>query len=111
MVDITDNVITIVRGDTFETQISIKTRDGQEYIPWNDDTIRFALKSDYSDGSPVLIRKEIDPEEMVLRLEACETKQLPARKRPYVYDIELSTADGYVDTFIRSQMRVLEEVD
>ena len=111
MVYITDNVITIVRGDTLETLLNIKTKCGEDYLPSADDVIRFALKSDYEAGSPVLIRKVIPNDTLVLCLEAYETKKLPARRRPYVYDIELTTADGYVDTFIRSQFKVLEEVE
>lgn len=111
MVDITNNVITIVQGDTLEVPIVIRTVDGSEFIPFYDDEIRFALKEEYGANNPVLIQKLIPTDAMILRLEACETKRLQARKKPYVYDIELSTAEGYVDTFIRSQMRVLEEVD
>lgn len=111
MVDITNNVITLVRGDTLMTQIRIKTKCGEDYIPAEDDVIRFALKSDYSENSPVLIHKVIPNDTLELVLEAWETKRLAYRRRPYVYDIELTTADGYVDTFIRSQVKILEEVE
>ena len=111
MVDISNNVITLVRGDTLVTPVQIKTKCGEEYIPAEGDVIRFAMKSDYSEDSPVLIRKVIPNDTMELCLEAWETKRIPFRRRPYVYDIELTTADGYVDTFIRSQLKLLEEVE
>lgn len=111
MVDITNNVITIVQGDTLEVPIVIRTMDGSEFVPFDDDEIRFAVKEEHGANNPVLIRKLIPTDTMILRLEANETKNLQARKKLYVYDVELSTVDGYVDTFIRSHIRVLEEVD
>ena len=111
MVEINDNVITIVRGDTLETPVRLFTKCGDEYIPAEEDRIRFALKSTYDEDSPVLVYKEIPNDTMILRLESWETKKLQARRKPYVYDVELTTADGYVDTFIRSQLKVLEEVE
>ena len=110
MVDVTDNVITIVRGDTLEIPIFIKTSAGTEFKPSEGDVIRFAIKASYSKTSPVLINKIIPSDTMILRLESCETKQLQARKKNYVYDIELTTAEGYVDTFLRSELKVLEVV-
>ena len=110
MVTVFNNTITLVRGDTVEVPVTIRLRNGEDYVPSEGDVIRFALKSDYMDDSPVLIRKVLPNDSPVLRLEACETKALSARKRAYVFDIELATVNGYVDTFIRGQLIVLEEV-
>lgn len=110
MVTVVNNTITLVRGDTVEIPVTIRLRNGEEYVPSEGDVIRFALKSDYMDDSPVLIRKVLPNDSPVLRLESCETKALSARKRAYVFDIELATVNGYVDTFIRGQLIVLEEV-
>lgn len=49
-------------------------------------------------------------DDLILRLDACETKLLEAKKKPYVYDVELTTENGYVDTFVRGIVNVLEEV-
>lgn len=110
MVSVVNNTITLVRGDTVEIPVTIRLRNGEEYVPSEGDVIRFALKEEYGDNVPVLIRKVIPNDSLILRLESCETKDLMMRKKPYVYDIELTTANGYVDTFIRGLVTLLEEV-
>ena len=110
MVTVVNNTITLVRGDTVEIPVTIRTRDGEKYIPTEGDVVRFALKDGYGDDVPVLIHKVLPNDSLILRLESCETKELMMRKKPYVYDIELTTANGYVDTVIRSTLSVLEEV-
>lgn len=110
MVKIEDNTITITRGDTLEAAVTIKLEDGTDYVPAEGDVIRFALKSAYSDDTPKFI-KTIPNDTMILRLEAEETKQLKARTRPYVYDMELTTPGGTVYTFIaQGKFYVTEEV-
>ena len=110
MVTVVNNTITLVRGDTVEIPVTIRLRSGEEYVPTEGDVIRFALKESYGDNVPVLIRKVLPNSAPILRLESCETKGLTARKKPYVYDVELTTANGYVDTFVRGILNVLEEV-
>ena len=110
MVTVINNSITLIRGDTVEVPVIIRLRSGEEYVPTEGDVIRFALKGSYDDNAPVLIHKTLANESPIIRLEACETKALVAQKKPYVYDVELTTAHGYVDTFIRGQITVLEEV-
>ena len=110
MVTVINNSITLVRGDTVEIPVTIRLRSGEEYIPTEGDVIRFALKGSYDDNDPVLIHKILANVSPIIRLEACEAKALVPRKKPYVYDVELTTVNGYVDTFIRGQLTVLEEV-
>ena len=110
MVTVVNNTITLVRGDTVEVPVTIRLRNGEEYVPSEGDVIRFALKESYGDNVPVLIRKVLPNSAPILRLESCETKELMARKKPYVYDVELTTANGYVDTVVRGILNVLEEV-
>lgn len=108
MVNIKNNVITITRGDTLETKVSTELESGEDFVPGSGDKIRFALKKRYSDPNPIII-KNIDVKDLILRLDAEDTKILsPGR---YVYDVELTTAEGYVDTFIdRGGFVVTEEV-
>lgn len=109
MVKIENNVITATRGDTVETTIKILTRDGDRYIPANDDQIRFAIKSSYRDEIPLFV-KTIPNSTLVLRLEAADTKLLEARRKPYVYDVEITLANGTVYTFIEGEFYVTDEV-
>jgi hypothetical protein len=67
------------------------------------------LKSEYNDPEP-LILKTIPNDTLILRLESSETKQLEVRKVPYVYDIELTTSTGTVDTFLSGTLYSTEEV-
>ena len=111
MVSINGSTITITRGDTLDASLELFTGDGAPYEAQEGDVIRFALKKKYSDKAAVLI-KDIPVGTMRLRLEAAETKKLRAAWTPYVYDIQLTTADGTVDTFIdRGKLIVTEEVE
>lgn len=110
MVTVINNSITLVRGDTVEIPVTIRLRNGEKYIPSEGDVVRFALKDGYGDDVPVLIHKVLPNDSLILRLESCETKEIMAKKKPYVYDVELTTANGYVDTVVRGIVNVLEEV-
>ena len=74
MVTVVNNTITLVCGDTVEIPVTIRLRNGEEYIPSEGDVIRFALKDKYDDNTPVLIRKVLPNDTLILRLESCETK-------------------------------------
>ena len=106
--NITGTTITLTRGDTFEALVSATKRDGTQYIPVAGDTIRFAMKENYDDPRPLLI-KEIPVDTMILVIEPEDTKPLAFGK--YVYDIELTKVTGEVDTFItKATLKLTEEV-
>lgn len=101
---VSGNAIQLTRGDTFNAEI--KLYQGQhEYVPVEGDVIRFAVKGpamkagreDYMDAEPVLL-KVIDHETMTLEIEPNDTKGLAFKE--YVYDLEITFADGTIDTFI-----------
>lgn len=101
--------ITLTRGDTFEALVSAIQNDGTPYTPAEGDTIRFAMKENYADGRPILV-KDIPISTMMLVLEPGDTAGLNFGK--YVYDIQLTKADGKVDTFIaKAMIKITEEVD
>ena len=112
MVKIKGKTITLTKGDTLLVDISIKDKDtGEEYIPSEGDEIRFALKSSYDDPE-TLIYKEIPIDTLELLIPSEETKQLEVRTAPYVYDIQLTTVTGIVDTFIdKGSLYITEEVE
>jgi len=104
-VKIEGNKITMTRGDTLIAEVSITDSQGDPYYPESGDTVRFALKhplmtsgnKNYKDKEP-LIEKDIPINSMILQLDPEDTKPLDFGR--YVYDIELTYADGRVDTFI-----------
>lgn len=110
MIKISGNTIRMTKGDTLEVPVVIMTKHGDVYIPSEGDEIRFAMKAEYNDPEP-LIRKIIPNDTLILRLESSETKNLEVRKVPYVYDIQLTTVTGTVDTFLSGGLYLTEEVD
>lgn len=107
--NITGTTITLTRGDTFEALVSAIKRDGTQYIPVEGDSIRFAMKENYDDPRPLLV-KDIPIDTMMLTLEPQDTADLNFGK--YVYDIQLTKANGKVDTFIsKAILKLSEEVD
>lgn len=103
---ISGNKITLTRGDTLRLNVEIM-KDGEAYKPVAGDSVRFALKrkdmvrsdgySEFADETP-LILKEVPIDTMILTIEPSDTKDLGFGK--YAYDIEITFADGTVDTFI-----------
>lgn len=109
------STITLTRGDTLLLKVNMeRTIDNQKepYIPTSGDTVRFALKhitlnskkTDYKDAEP-LILKDIPINTMILELQPNDTKSLDAGK--YVYDIQITFANGRVDTFIENANFIL----
>lgn len=98
--------ITLVRGDTLRMQIEIIV-DNEVYTPSQDDVIRFAMKQNYTCPN-ALIEKTIPNDTLILKLDSSDTKRLSYDK--YVYDIEITFANGDVDTFIRGEIELLPEV-
>lgn len=108
MFSIDGTTITLIRGDTLITRVGITDASGNEYIPQEGDSLRFALKRDYNDTNP-LILKEIPIDTRILRLDPADTKPL-GQPDTYVYDVEITYGDGFVDTFIRGKLKLKEEV-
>lgn len=105
---VSGTTITLTRGDSFAADISITDQDGNQYIPAEGDSIRFAMKSSYEDSTPILI-KDIPISSMVLTINPEDTKGLAFGK--YVYDVELTKESGEVATFItKATIKITEEV-
>lgn len=110
---IEENKITLTRGDTFQATVGI-TIDEEPYTPASGDSVRFALKraalnynrTDFMDEEP-LILKEIPTDTMLLELDPEDTKSLGFGR--YVYDVEITFADGTVNTFITAEDFILAE--
>ncbi len=110
MFKIAGTKISLTRGDTLKAIVTMTQQDGTEYIPIEGDSIRFAMKKHYSDpDSEALIIKPIPNDTRLLWLEPADTKEYPFGS--YVYDIQLTHANGDIDTFIdRATIELTEEV-
>lgn len=110
MVKISGTTITMTRGDSLVVLLALENEDGTVYEPNEGDYIRFAMKKSFDDSVPPILVKEIPTDTMTLVLDPEDTKQL--RYGQYRYDIQITTADGLVDTFIdRAVLAITEEVD
>lgn len=98
--------ISLVRGDTLRLQVEILIND-EVYTPQSGDKVRFAMKQSYT-SSRVLINKDIPIDSLILHLEPEDTKKCSFGN--YVYDIEITFANGDVDTFISGQLELSPEV-
>ena len=107
--------IMLTRGDTFECDLMIYD-NGEPYVPATNDVIKFYMKhasmnlprTAYTDQEP-LIEKTIDNSTLKLHLDPIDTKDLDFGG--YVYDIEITFEDGYVDTVINNAgLAILPEV-
>lgn len=98
----------MTRGDTVRLTIDITDANGEPYIPVEGDVIRFAAKRAYTDEEPCIL-KEIPIDTCELLIESADTKELD-QPSTLVYDIEITTADGTVDTFIKGNINITEEV-
>ena len=109
MIDISGTTITMTRGDTLLATVGILNADGTPYEPREGDSVVFSVKKSYNDDTTV-IQKDIPTDTLLLRIDPEDTKSLP-QPSSYVYDIQLITADGKVDTFIyKSKFKISEEV-
>lgn len=99
----------MTKGDTLRLYLKLRDCEGDVYYPQMGDRIRFAMKTAYSDDEP-LILKGIPIDSLILTLDPADTKNLEAPAQ-YVYDIEITYANGDVDTFIaKAKLTLTEEV-
>lgn len=109
MVSIKNNRITMTRGDTCRMKINLSDADGGTYTPQEGDEIRFAAKKTYADEEPVIF-KTVPLDTMTLELAPEDTKSLDFGT--YVYDMQITMADGTVNTFVtKGYLKLDEEVD
>lgn len=99
--------IELTRGDTLKIKIDIFIND-EVYIPRPEDSLRFAMKTTYN-TSKLLIHKDIPVDTCILHLEPQDTKGL--RFGNYVYDIQITFANGDVNTFISGRFTLNPEVE
>ena len=106
MVAINGTSINMTRGDTLRVNIALTDVAGNEYVPVDGDIIRFAAKKNYLDDDPIIL-KIIPNDTLLLELTPSDTKIMAFGT--YVYDIEITFADGVVDTFIANAKLIISE--
>ena len=103
------NTIYLTRGDTFRAHLTINNPDGSIYTPVEGDSIRFALKETIEDEECLILR-DIPIDTMLLVIYPEDKKSLEFGN--YVYDIQLTKANGDIDTFITaSKLKLTAEVE
>lgn len=100
--------ISLTRGDSLFLEIGL-TENGEEYTPEEGSSLRFALKGSYEDADSTALVIDIPISTCVLEIKPEDTKSLEMKKT-YVYDIQFTDADGYVDTVIKGKFKITEEV-
>lgn len=101
--------ITLTRGDSLKLLVEI-IKNGEPYTPAPGDSVRFAMKKKYSDpDAQAVLVKQIPGDSLILSISPEDTKELPMKSK-YVYDIQLTTEAGDVDTFIEGKFVIDNEV-
>ena len=109
MQNIIDKTIILTKGDTFKATVGMVGDDGTPYTPQEGDVVRFHMKRTYKD-TDLLIEKIIPNDTLLLQLDSSDTSDLDVGK--YVYDIQITYANGDVDTFIDcGTLKLTEEVE
>ena len=98
--------IEFTRGDTFKRTLKLYNGN-EEYTPAEGDVIRFAAKKSYAEKH-VDIEKTVPIDTMIFELEPEDTKAL--KYGSYVFEFELTTAEGEVYTFMKGRMLLTPEV-
>lgn len=108
MFKITNNEIRITRGDSAYFSVDLENEDGTPYTPVSGDHLTFTVKT--STVSPKsIIKIEEDASSPNFSLNPDDTSSL--KYGEYVYDIQFTAENGFVDTVIEpSPFIVTEEV-
>lgn len=98
--------ITLTRGDTFPCTVSILNPDGTPYEMQGGDTVRFMLSEQA--GGPTILSKTLSGG--AFQLDPSDTYGLDFGT--YFFDVQMTYADGTVDTFItEGQLTLTDEAD
>jgi len=105
-----NNRITLTRGDTLTLALTLTNADGTAYVPEEGDSIRFAVSKGYEGGAyyELFYEQSIPTDTLSFTMLASETKKLDYTE--YNYDVEITHADGCVDTVISSTLKITGEV-
>ena len=112
MIKVEDNVVHIIRGDSgFVTVPLVKIVDGEEtpYEPRPGERLRFAASKKFgATEDECFIIREIPLTTNRLYFYPEDTKS--QKFGTYKYDLEFTDIDGYVDTILKGDFIIEEEV-
>jgi len=113
-----NNNITLTRGDTLTLTVSLMhevdpippetTPTIEPYVPEEGDEIRFAVSKGYKTepGYELKLSKTIPNDTLTF---TCSSSETSLDYRTYNYDVEITHADGCVDTFISGRLTIVGE--
>jgi hypothetical protein len=104
MLKVDDGNITLTRGDTAVIDLDIKV-NGRPYDFNQSDKIIFSMKESYDDQSYIMQRQLTNH---LLTFSHTDTNSLEAGT--YVYDVQLSFADGQVVTYGPYKLKLVNDV-
>lgn len=116
-VDELTNAITIIRGDSGYVTVPLveitEDEHGEQvetpYTLKEGETLRFAAAKKYgASENECFIIRQIEGPEMKLYFYPEDTK--PQKFGTYKYDLEFTNAEGFVDTILKSELIIAEEV-
>ena len=113
-----NNNITLTRGDTLTLTVSLMhevdpippatTPTIEPYVPEEGDEIRFAVSKGYKTepGYELKLSKTIPNDTLTF---TCSSSETSLDYRTYNYDVEITHADGCIDTFISGKLTIVGE--
>ncbi len=99
MVSITNNTITMTRGDSLSLELSLMNGENV-YTPQEGDVITFEVLGFPYDGEDPVLTKTIPNDTLLLELAPADTASLSLGA--HYYNTRIIFADGFVDTFINN---------
>jgi hypothetical protein len=96
--DVTNNIITLTRGDYAELDVFLYNQDKTPHILIEGETLTLSVKRKITDITPIFQKVLKQGDELVFVFLPEDTKNLDFGA--YKYDVEFNTADGKPDTII-----------
>ncbi|KMO86060.1 hypothetical protein AB840_09960 [Megasphaera cerevisiae DSM 20462] len=106
MFKVINNKVYLTRGDSAPLPLDVADKDGNPYTPQSDDVVVLTVKKTTADTAYLTQKHLVDG---VFSFIPTDTESWDYGD--YVYDVQLTMANGYTDTIIQpSLFRIMEEV-
>lgn len=111
MFRITNKEIYLTRGDNALIHVSAKDSEGNAYVPQTGDKIAFSLKKKIKDEEKIIFIEQTEHTETGWDILLLPSHTNNLSFGDYIYDIQLTTNTGWIDTIIEpTKFTVAEEV-